>query len=784
MKIHKVTNCTSLSRYNSPRCYVGRNLYYLTAFQAIYWILAYTGMTMSRVISCLLGVISSLRKQVSNNSFSYFTFLDSCLRRDDIKGNRNDTLGLLYLRTFGKVIKVLIQCCLVLFSSKVFAGFGDPCPSVSFAVDDYLRQNTAYGHLLYSIDMTGTPNGCDATDPQFKFCLKNKDGSPIECKVITLNLNDSKRLSELSTDNNPDLGGNTLLKDIILTVKIIDKRLCLVMSTSKGQLPLACKNTTTPTPIPPPNEQCRNIGKTCYMGTTRSQSLLNFSGLAVDCVKETLDKVFFRYSSCDPKNDQISLTALNPFSTFQESLKISIRAALILYVMFFAVNMILSKEYGNLDKIASFVMKLIVVTYFATGLGPVYFKGGKETTENGMLQYGLPLLTELTPQFAQIVFNAGGSRGLCEYDTSKYKDGYKFYALWDAVDCRIGYYLGMGLYYNTESVLNGIPSRSVPGKNKNNPVNFKKPGNEAPDALRKVGGFRFLTVMFGLLLSGQIIIVASGIIFSVIFVSIILYFITHYLVCLVTIYVMTYISPIFIPMVLFTRTKAYFDAWLKICISCAVQPAVVAGFIALLLTMYDSAIYKNCEFMRHDYTYSSDVQFSTFELRLPNANTDDCKNSAGYKLLRYYSGEGWEKHLLSLFPIKSIVVDVVSLLVDLLYVLIFSIIFYYFSKSISQFAAELTGGPIMDSVTASPTKIVDMVKKGAEFIADAAQSSGGKPPQKNPLEKPRKGGEEAKDSGGGDSGGKAEGMAGSSGGGSDGGMGSGGGGGMSGGGGG
>ncbi len=778
MKIHKVTNCTSLSRYNSPHSRVGGN-----------------DIKRSRN-----GTMSfELRRESKEiDRKGALDILDPCLRRDDIKGsgndikgnrdgikgNRNDTLGLLYLLKIcplGKVIRIFIQCCLVLFSSKVFAGFGDPCPSASFAVDGYLRQNTAYGHLLYSIDMTGTPNGCDATDPQFKFCLKNKDGSSPECKVITLNLNDSKRLSELSTDNNPDLGGNTLLKDIILTVKIVDNRLCLVMSTSKGQLPLACKNTTTPAPIPPPNEQCRNIGKTCYMGTTRSQSLLNFSGLAVDCVKETLDKVFFRYSSCDPKNDKISLTALNPFSTFQESLKISIRAALILYVMFFAVNMILSKEYGNLDKIASFVMKLVVVTYFATGLGPAYFKGGKETTENGMLQYGLPLLTQLTPQFAQIVFNAGGSRGLCEYDTSKYKDGYKFYALWDAVDCRIGYYLGMGLYYNTESVLNGIPN-DVPGGTKGIAVNFKKPGKEAPKALSKVGGFRFFTVMFGLLLSGQIIIVASGIIFSVIFVSIILYFITHYLVCLVTIYVMTYISPIFIPMVLFTRTKAYFDAWLKICISCAVQPAVVAGFIALLLTMYDSAIYKNCEFMRHDYTYSSDVQFSTFELRLPNTNTEDCKNSAGYKLLRYYSGEGWEKHLLILFPINSIVIDVVSLLVELLYVLIFSIIFYYFSKSISQFAAELTGGPIMDSVTASPTKIVDMVKKGAEFIADASKSSGGKPPQKNPLEKPRKGGEEAKDSGGG----KAdEGMAGSGGGGgSGGGMGSGSGGGMNGGGGG
>ncbi len=666
-----------------------------------------------------------------------------------------------------KVIQVFIQFCLIFFSAEVFAGYGDLCPLASFEIDDYLKQNTAYGHIMFSIDMTDTPGACDPNDSEFKFCLKNKEGSSPECKVITLDLDEFKSLSELSTDHNPDLGSNTLLKDIILTVKIVNKRLCLVMPTSKGQLPLACKPTNTPAPVPPPGEQCRNIGKTCYMGTTRSQSLFNFSGLAVDCLKETLDKVFFRYSSCDPKNDKVSLTALNPFSKFQESLKVSIRAALILYVMFFAVNMILSKEYGNLDKIATFVMKLIVVTYFATGLGPAYFKDGKETTENGMLQYGLPLLTELTPQFAQIVFNAGGSRGLCEFDAKKYKNGYSFYALWDAVDCRIAYYFGMGLIYNTEAILNN----SVAGKTEGTAIEeFKKPGNEAPDALGKVGAFRFFTVLFGFFLSGNIIIVASGIIFSVIFVSIILYFLTHYLVCLVTIYVMTYISPIFIPMVLFTRTKAYFDAWLKICISCAVQPAVVAGFIALLLTMYDSAIYKNCQFKRHDYVHN-EVRFSTFELRLPNSEPEDCKNSAGYKLLQYYSGLGWEKHLLILFPIKSIVMDILSLMVELLYVLVFSIIFYYFSKSIGQFAAEITGGPIMDSVTASPTKIVDMVKKGVDFISSASGNSGGKMPAKNPVAKPRKGGEEAKDSGsGGDGGGMG------SGGGDSGGMGSGGGG--------
>ena len=268
-----------------------------------------------------------------------------------------------------KVIQIFIQFCLIFFSVEVFAGYGDMCPSVSFGTDDYLKQNTAYGHIMFSIDMTSTlaPDACDPNGSKFKFCLKNKEGSSEECTVITLDLNSSRRLSELSTDGNPDLGGNILLKDIILTVKIVDEKLlCLVMSTSKGQLPLACRLTNALPPPPSPDEQCRNIGKTCYMGTTRSQSLFNFSGLAVDCMKETLDKVFFRYTNCNPKNDKVSLIALNPFSAFQESLKISIRAALILYVMFFAVNLILNKEYGNLDKIATFFIKLELVTYFAT----------------------------------------------------------------------------------------------------------------------------------------------------------------------------------------------------------------------------------------------------------------------------------------------------------------------------------------------------------------------------------------------------------------------------------
>ncbi|MGX6959860.1 MAG: palindromic element RPE1 domain-containing protein [Rickettsia endosymbiont of Pentastiridius leporinus] len=634
---------------------------------------------------------------------------------------------------FGKmsIIKIFIIICLKVFALTSFAGFGESCSTLPTTSDGYLETDTAYGYIIRSIDMKAPKGNCDPSINSLTFCFKNKEGSSNPCTMYTLNIGDSKKISELSTDNNPDLGANPVLENIILTVKQGAADLCLFMPTSRGPMPVACKSlSSTPPPTPPDDPDCSNIGKSCYTGANYSQSLINFSGLAVQCLKETLDKIFFTGNSCGSQNQGIELTTLTAFPTFQGYLKKAISAALILYVMFFAFNMLLNKEYGNMDKIALFIIKLLFVVYFSIGLGPLNFSSGKPTQENGMLTYGLPLLNGIAPEFAQIIFNAAGAKGLCVFDTSKYQDGYQLYGLWDAIDCRIGYYLGLDLLYNIDKngILNSFSSGSGGGGGNNIPIpDLGTPDSKSPNDLTKVGSLRFFTVMFGFFMAGNIIIFIGGLVFAVIFLSILLYFITHYLVCMITIYVMTYISPMFIPMVLFNRTKGYFDGWVKVCLSCALQPAVIAGFIALLITMYDSAIYKNCEFLRHDYE-KNDVKFSTFELRLPNTNSDICKESFGYKMLQYYAGKGWEEHLLILFPIKSITKDVVSILAELLCVLVFSVIFYYFSKSIGQFAADLTNGPNMNAVTASPTKIVDLVKKGAAFVKDAAQALQGKPP--------------------------------------------------------
>lgn len=630
------------------------------------------------------------------------------------------------------IIKIIIIICLESFALASFAGFGDSCATLPTTIDGYLESNTAYGYIIRSIDMKAPGGNCDTNTSSITFCFKNKTSSSTPCTMYTLNQGDSKKISDLSTDNNPDLGANPILQNIALTVQAWQNDLCLFMPTSRGPMPVACKSlSSTLPPIPPDMPDCSNIGQSCYTGANYSQSLINFSGLAVQCLKETLDKVFFVGNSCGSQGQNSEITSLTAFPTFQGYLKNMISAALILYTMFFAFNMVLNKEYGNTDKIALFVIKLLFVAYFSIGLGPLDFNSSQPTQENGMLKYGLPLLTGVAPEFAQIIFNAAGAKGLCEFDISKYQDGYQFYALWDSIDCRIGYYLGLDLLYNIDKneILSSFASSGGGPSGNNIPIpDLGAPDSKkSPNALTTVGSLRFFTVMFGFFMAGNVIIFIGGLAFAVIFLSILLYFITHYLVCMITIYVMAYISPIFIPMVLFNRTKSYFDGWLKVCFSCALQPAVIAGFIALLITMYDSAIFKNCEFLRHNYE-KNDIKFSTFELRLPSSNSDICQESFGYKMLQYYAGKGWEEHLVILFPIKSIVKDVVSILAELLCMLVFSVIFYYFSKSISQFASDLTSGPRMDAVTASPTKIVDLVKQGAAFIKDAAQASQGKPP--------------------------------------------------------
>jgi len=277
----------------------------------------------------------------------------------------------------------------------------------------------------------------------------------------------------------------------------------------------------------------------------------------------------------------------------------------------------------------------------------------------------------------------------------------------------------MQLLYNLGSAgfLSG-GSTSAYGNIASSAADFGPPGTEGIEALKKPGMLTFFVVMFGFFMAGNIIIVLCGMIFGIIFLSVIFYFLNVYLVSMVTLYVMVYISPIFVPMLLFERTKGYFDAWTKIIVSCALQPAVVGGFVALLLTMYDSIFFGNCEYLRHDYN-SSGINFSTFELREPASEPEKCINSTGYKLIKFYLGQGWEKKTLLIFEITTLS-DFLDLALSMVYMVVYVFIFYFAIQSVNEFISDLTSGPNMSSVVVSPTALMEKAKQAAEFIKAAA----------------------------------------------------------------
>ncbi|MDC0864537.1 type IV secretion system protein [Rickettsiaceae bacterium] len=620
---------------------------------------------------------------------------------------------------------IFIQIVLVSYVPSVYAKFGQTCAQLPLkGSNDYLVNDTAYGFIQKNIDMTSyIKDACSSEGDQFKFCIRNKADDKDVCSTVTMNAGDSKTLKSLT--KNADIIGKDFIADIVLSVKPINSKLCLTMPTSRGATPLFCRDyKTKPPETTPMKEICKSLGQSCYDGRSKSQSLLSFSGLTINCLRETLNKVFYTGNDC-PELDNNFSQNLRPFPDFLIAMKNTIRAALILYVMIYGFKLVMNQEYVELNKISTFIITFIFVLYFSVGISSGNSNDANKVKHNGMTEFALPILVEITSNLTEMVFLSGGSQGLCNFDRAKYESGYEFYKVWDAIDCRVGYYLGMQALANVGSMFGSL--KGTTNSNSGDPISSINSNNDVPDSLSTPGVFSLFTVIFGLFLAGNIIVVISSIVFVVVFVSTILYFITAYLVAMVTLYGMAYVSPIFIPMILFERTKGYFDSWLRIVISCALQPAIIGCFIALLLTMYDSAIYGNCEFQRHDYSWG-DSSFSTFELRLPTNDVEKCTSSAGYKLGQYYQGGGWEKTSFMLFQAYQ-VKDFLNLSLSLLYVMIFVVIFYHFIQYANEFASDLTGGPSMASVTVSPTMVMDKMSNAASAAKNAASGKAKNPAQ-------------------------------------------------------
>ncbi len=461
-----------------------------------------------------------------------------------------------------------------------------------------------------------------------------------------------------------------------------------------------------------------NLAKSCYQTVAdESKSGFPVTGSIVQCFTQTVKTLFedpagyVDTQQCSGQENQAA-----PFVEFQSNMKNVIVSLLTLFIIFTSIRIALGAEQFRKHEFFIFILKFAAVFYFA--IGP----GGKDLVNIALdLMYG----------FADLMFQAGGNQDiLCKFAESEY-DQYPYLRLWDGVDCRIAHYFGF--------------SPSFPGY-----------GNLLALAGASIFAYPLLFIL--------------TIIFAIFVLSIVAFIVNTYLIAILSITILIYLSPLFIPLVLFKATKSYFDGWLKLLLGYILQPAILFAFLALMFTVYDKTFYGECEFARIETdlrlpskpistrdagaaTNPGQSQsfetfgVSTFTVSSQSANNPKCNQSIGFMInpataADIAAGKNPQQVFLDLnmeekttlfgkvYAIKETVgpPDMNKAYLTLIF---FTYLFYVFSKTIGDLAGDLTNTNVLSqSAAVGPTAIMD---KAGSAVKGAVDTMIGAPSSKDPT---------------------------------------------------
>lgn len=471
----------------------------------------------------------------------------------------------------------------------------------------------------------------------------------------------------------------------------------------------------------------------------KSKSWFSISGRVVQCVKETLQLVFFS-PECH--------SSANLLPQLQKHLKNVVYIMMVLYVVLFGMKITMSPQSFNKKELFTFIMKMSLVFYFSIG---AQYQG---KTQQGLVDVVYKGGLSAMQSFSGFILEGAINNGLCEYKPSQYEDGFGYLALWDTLDCRAAYYLGMGRLFISLGEEDKHMWGSISGniacsddKVKDCITSFVTNGSwncsgqtkqSAEACHKKIGeGLAFglaqlvLPLIFGLEVIESLIII----IFGVLVVSLVVFFVHFYVLCMFGLTVTVYLGVIMVPLSLFTYTKQFFNKWLTLLFSYVVQPCVVVAMCALLLMAMDQVVYPGCEF----------ESVASFAWKMKTNQTEECHASLGGKLYNaLVNGQQYNKTTkknenLSLTQSWDLFFFSVTLIGDGSYwralssafvkLIFFCYLFLMFAEGAGGLAGQLTGGPNVGELATNAGAafnafVKSLAKKGGKD--DKKDGGGGK----------------------------------------------------------
>ena len=447
-----------------------------------------------------------------------------------------------------------------------------------------------------------------------------------------------------------------------------------------------CKMMQTP---PPGKVDTSNV---CYIhkascverSVNGSKSFLPITAPIVVCVVETVKSFFLGSDSCS-----------SLLSIFQKNATKIVKVMLMLYVMFFAIKVMLGKEPPQKSEIFLFVLKMSCVSFFSVGVtyGGVHYQGVTFVYE--FFMNAAQDLSQITLRAGLTANTGDAATSLCLFDSNSYSSDVKNLQIWDALDCRIAYYTG----------LNSIA----------------------------VGGTSLITgllALLGLLVNPALLIFAVGmLLFILLFATIVFYVVQVYLISAIIITIVAFLSPIFVPMVLFSYTKKMFDGWLSLLVANVIQPMIMMMYLGFVFAIMDKIMFPECKF-RIDTGNTAAMQSFLSKIGInsspsyvlwgmdlsPGAQSETCRNSFGslmqqFGTAQYQNVDTWAA--------------IGNFFFAMLQVIIFMFLFYFLTTLIASLAADLSGGPSgaseMSTGMSSFDKSVDLASKGVRKIGAMKQ---------------------------------------------------------------
>ena len=96
------------------------------------------------------------------------------------------------------------------------------------------------------------------------------------------------------------------------------------------------------------------------------------------------------------------------------------------------------------------------------------------------------------------------------------------------------------------------------------------------------------------LLSFNFFVVSLAITYPLLVVSIGAYVVNSFIMSLICIVILGTLAPIFVPMMLFEKTKSYFNNWVQLLISLVLSPVVAVLFLVFIFNIFYYGLYGTC----------------------------------------------------------------------------------------------------------------------------------------------------------------------------------------------